>query len=138
MQLTIRLQPKVLRLRLGGGRVVADVITMYRRDTLPALDVFFLDYDPVLRTDNPTDLSGAGIQVRLKTIADGGVALKTNALLVPVNAAQGHFQYLWQPTDVDTAGTFKAEVTIEYPTFVPPAQQRTVKQFTLVVLEDLP
>lgn len=135
MQLTVRIKPMILKIRLGGGQIVPDIIAIFRNDLEPDLEVEFVDVDPVTKAETPSDMTGyTSLVLEARPLDTPGGALQINAALTPVNAAQGRFKYVWQTADTDTAIIFKASIT----GVKSGSRQRTLKQFELHILEDLP
>lgn len=125
-----------LSVRIGGGRVMPDVFSMYRNDLSPTFYVDLFDYDPVTGILTPADLSAVGTTVGFRTRPITGGPLRTDATLSPINASQGKFQYDWVVNDTAVADKFMGEITVTYPGS--PNRPRTVRQFELHILEDLP
>jgi hypothetical protein len=93
---------------------MAEVISVYRNDKLPDLDIDITDYDPVASTETPKDLNADGTIVYFKTrLKEGGTVLKVDSVFKAIDATQGQFSYEWQSQDNDTAGVYLAEISLE-------------------------
>lgn len=81
-----------------------------RNDTAPALGPFVLrDAD-----GNAVDTTGAtSVKVTVKTV---GGAVKFSAECTPLDAAQGRYQYEWDPdgSDTDVAGDYEWQVQVSF------------------------
>lgn len=110
-----------------------ELVTITQNDVQEELLIDIYDFDPQTGLDSVKDLSAVGTQVYLKARPVDGGALKVDGTCTPVDAAQGQFKYVFQPTDVDTAGEFTAEISILYPS----GRLITYKRFSLSIQEEL-
>lgn len=104
-------------------------IELIRNDAL-----FDLEFEVKDADGNAVNLTGAESGVKFKMVEQGADVLKIDGACTVTNAVAGECKYNVKAGDLDTAGTYHAELEITYTG----GKIITTTRFTVRVISDLP
>ena len=81
-----------------------------QNDTSPAFECILRD-----GFGSPVDLTGATVRFHMRLHPAGAVKVNGGVMGAVGSAVLGRQKYSWAASDTDTAGTFQAEVEVQFP-----------------------